>query len=94
MTETDESMRNAILIHPADNVATVLQDVEPQAEIGWGEERRLLACEPIPEGHKVALRDIARGEVVRKYGHPIGSADRDIAAGEHVHTHNLARQEG
>ena len=40
-------------------------------------------------GHKYAVRDIARGESVVKYGFPIGEAARAIKAGEHVHTHNL-----
>jgi hypothetical protein len=37
----------------------------------------------------VAARDIAAGEKIIKYGVPIGSATRDIGAGEHVHTHNV-----
>ena len=86
-------MRNALVIDPADNVATLLGEAPPQGEICWDEGARLVASEHIPEGHKVALCDIAKGEIVRKYGHPIGTADRDIAAGEHVHTHNLARDE-
>ena len=45
--------------------------------------------EDIPMGHKVALRDIAAGERVIKYGFPIGVAAADIPAGAHVHTHNL-----
>jgi altronate hydrolase len=44
----------------------------------------------VPKGHKVALRDIAAGEAVHKFGFPIGRATADIATGEHVHTHNLA----
>ncbi len=40
-------------------------------------------------GHKVALKSIAAGEDVIKYGFPIGHATSDIKAGEHVHTHNL-----
>jgi altronate dehydratase len=43
----------------------------------------------IPLGHKVAARDISAGEKVVKYGAPIGSAITNIAAGEHVHLHNL-----
>ena len=42
------------------------------------------------DGHKYALRDIAEGENVIKYGMPIGHATCSIARGEHVHTHNLA----
>ena len=41
------------------------------------------------DGHKYARRDIAEGENVIKYGMPIGHATRAIAAGEHVHVHNL-----
>jgi hypothetical protein len=40
-------------------------------------------------GHKLAAHAIARGETVLKYGFPIGVASAPIAAGEHVHTHNL-----
>ncbi len=40
-------------------------------------------------GHKTALKDIAAGESVIKYGFPIGKASSNIKAGEHVHTHNL-----
>ena len=39
--------------------------------------------------HKFALRAIAQGEVVVKYGEAIGRATRAIDVGEHVHTHNL-----
>ncbi len=86
-------MRNALVIDAADNVATLLCEALPQADIHWDEGVGVVARERIPEGHKVARCDIAKGEIVRKYGHPIGTADRDIAAGEHVHTHNLARDE-
>src|SRR5690606_27251365 len=63
--------------------------------------RRALACgsrvesldlEPlddIPAGHKIARRAIAAGESVLKYGQVIGIASQDIAAGAHVHTHNV-----
>ena len=42
------------------------------------------------DGHKYAIRPIAEGEDVMKYGMPIGHATRAIAPGEHVHSHNLA----
>ncbi len=41
------------------------------------------------DGHKYAVRDIANGETIIKYGNPIGHATKDIKKGEHVHTHNL-----
>src|SRR3954471_13008951 len=43
----------------------------------------------VPRGHKVAVRDIAAGATVRKYGQAIGVATAPIAEGEHVHTDNL-----
>ena len=43
----------------------------------------------LEDGHKYALRDIKCGENIIKYGQPIGHATCDIAAGEHVHTHNV-----
>ena len=43
----------------------------------------------IKDGHKYAVRDIAKGESIIKYGMPIGHATEDIKKGEHVHTHNL-----
>ena len=43
----------------------------------------------VPAGHKIALRAIAKGEKVVKYGFPIGEATVDIAAGEWVHVHNV-----
>ena len=42
------------------------------------------------DGHKYAVRPIAEGEDVIKYGMPIGHATCAIAVGEHVHSHNLA----
>ncbi|GAA3790131.1 altronate dehydratase family protein [Sphaerisporangium flaviroseum] len=47
------------------------------------------AVDDIPEGHKVAVRAVAKDAAVRKYGEVIGIALRDIPPGAHVHTHNL-----
>jgi (2R)-sulfolactate sulfo-lyase subunit alpha len=43
----------------------------------------------IPIGHKVALKDIAKGDTIWKYGQDIGKAVADIAKGAHVHVHNV-----
>src|SRR5262249_16648294 len=40
----------------------------------------------VPAGHKIAARRIAAGEPVKKYDTVIGAAQRDIEAGEHVHS--------
>jgi altronate hydrolase len=44
----------------------------------------------IPPGHKMAVRDVAAGAAVRRYGQIIGFASKPITVGQHVHTHNLA----
>ncbi|MEK1872481.1 MAG: SAF domain-containing protein, partial [Rhizobium altiplani] len=50
----------------------------------------LVAVDQITRGHKIAIRDIAAGEEVRKFGQPIGVATIFIPQGSHVHLHNLA----
>jgi altronate hydrolase len=47
----------------------------------------------IPAGHKVALRDVAPGEMLLRYGQAIGRAKVPIQAGQHIHTHNLSFEE-
>jgi altronate hydrolase len=63
-----------------------LFQVDPRDDVAVA----LRDLEGVPKGHKVALRDIAAGEAVHKFGFPIGRATADIAAGQHVHIHNLA----
>jgi altronate hydrolase len=80
-----------IRVHPRDNVAVVAADVGAGdvVRVGDGEVQ---AVEAIPHGSKVALSPIACGGAVIRYGEEIGRATKDIAAGEYVHTHNLARE--
>jgi altronate hydrolase len=73
-----------IRLHPKDNVAVVGVETTKGASF---EGVRL--AETIPTGHKFALKPIGRGEAVRKYNQIIGFATRDIAPGDHVHTHNV-----
>lgn len=73
-------MDKLLKIHPFDNVAVAL------VELKKGEEGALA---DIPRGHKIALKNIAEGENIIKYGMPIGHALEDIAVGAHVHTHNV-----
>lgn len=71
-------------IHSSDNVAVALRAVEAGAVFDG-----VTAVEPIPAGHKLALRAIAVGEPVVKYGYPIGVASAAIEGGAHVHGHNV-----
>lgn len=79
---------NLIHIHPSDNVAVALAEVK-QGEAVELDGFTTAAAEDIQRGHKIALRDIAEGEKIVKYGYPIGHASRAIAAGEWVHVHNV-----
>ncbi len=76
---------NALLMDAKDNVATCVEDVAAGGEVFMlgegGETLGLKAMEAIPACHKIALRDIAEGEDVVKYGEVIGKATRPIAAG-------------
>jgi len=83
----------AIVISAADNVATALEPIETGQTIQAGEST-VIAAEPVPRGHKIALRAIHARDRVMKYGSPIGTASIDIAAGAHVHTHNVASARG
>jgi altronate hydrolase len=82
----------AIRVHLRDNVAVVAADVEAGDLVRLDDGSQLRAVGAIPRGSKVALGPIACGEAVIRYGEEIGRATADIAAGEYVHTHNLARE--
>ena len=87
------SAKNAvILLHPGDNVvvARVAISAEQSIEVG---SVNVIAKGFIPPGHKLALRPIAVGEPVYRYGNLIGFATQAIEPGEHVHEHNLGYQE-
>ncbi|HEX3139145.1 MAG TPA: UxaA family hydrolase, partial [Rhizobacter sp.] len=77
-----------ILLSDADNVAVARHEIPAGMALAAG-GADVASRGVIPSGHKVALRAIAPGEVVRKYGQVIGLATQAIAAGEHVHVHNL-----
>ncbi|MDD4646811.1 MAG: altronate dehydratase family protein [Sphaerochaeta sp.] len=77
-----------ITIHPDDVVAVAI------APLGKGEVVRVQGKDitlvmDIPSGHKFAIKDIAEGEPVIKYGAPIGQAKQHICQGEHVHASNI-----
>jgi len=75
---------NYLRLHPADDVVIARSQILGGAVIEGIPVRGL-----IPAGHKIALRAIGSGQPVRRYNQIIGFASRAIAAGEHVHTHNL-----
>ena len=83
---------DALVLHPDDDVAVALHDLDAGAAARVRRRDEVLQLRPaekIALGHKFALREIAAGETVRKYGAAIGAATRPIQAGAHVHVHNL-----
>lgn len=79
----------AVVLEPAAAVGRVLQVRDPRGGVN-----AVPLKDPIPYGHKVAIRPIAEGEHIIKYGEVIGGASRAIAPGEHVHVHNMESLRG
>jgi len=78
------SVSSFIRLDASDNVITATRNLEA------GESAEQVSTQQIiPRNHKFASRDIEKGEAIRKYAQIIGYACVDIAAGEHVHTHNV-----
>ena len=77
-----------IKIHPKDAVAVATQDAAKGTKVTVGGTEVVLR-QDIPFGHKVALRAIAAGEDVVKYGAVIGYATQPIQPGDWVHMHNM-----
>lgn len=80
-------MKPALRIHPADDVLIARRQLLGGERL---EDFGLAVQGLIPPGHKIALRALPKGSPVRRYNQVIGIATQDIAAGQHVHSHNLA----
>lgn len=83
------SARPFIRLHPEDNLAVAARSVPVGVSIGVDSSSDLRTAETIEMGHKVALRPIAQGQPIRKFGQTIGYARHDIPAGGWIHTHNV-----
>ena len=92
ITKVPSAENSAIHLHPTDNVAVARVPVPAGTDLVI-DGLPVRTLDAIPAGHKVALWDIAPGEVVERYGQVIGRAKEEIAAGRHIHTHNLAFEE-
>ena len=90
MLDNVVSTASLIRLHPDDNVAITRVPLDPGQRL---EEQAITLRDAVPRGHKVATRQIPRGEAVLKYGQIIGFTTTDIASGQHVHTHNMAMGE-
>lgn len=77
-------MKRFIIINQNDNVMVALESFEVGDEVN-----NIKIFEAVAEGHKIAIKDIKKGQAIMKYGYPIGTATTDIKMGEWVHTHNV-----
>ena len=77
-----------IHLHPSDNVAVARVHIPAGAKLEF-EGGLIQTSQPIAPGHKIALREVAAGETVYKYGEEIGRAGELFHPGTWVHTHNL-----
>lgn len=75
-------------IHENDNVAVAIETIPAGSEVSVSGET-ITARTEIPAGHKMALRDIAEGEQVIKYGCPIGNTKEAVKKGDWIHVHNV-----
>ena len=85
-------MKENIIMNPKDNVGICLREFSSGEKLDFQLDDRNLSVAfeyPIPMGHKVAIADIQKGEPIIKYGENIGKAILEIAAGQHVHLHNI-----
>lgn len=80
-------MKEFIKINECDNVIIALRDYKKDEVIDL-ESEKITLLEDINRGHKIAIKNINKGENVVKYGLPIGYALEDIKVGSWVHTHN------
>uniref|UniRef100_B0T1B9 D-galactarate dehydratase/altronate hydrolase-like protein n=1 Tax=Caulobacter sp. (strain K31) TaxID=366602 RepID=B0T1B9_CAUSK len=77
-----------ILLHPDDNVLVLSAPVRA-GQVLTIDGRTAVADADVGTGHKLARHDLAIGDKVLKYGAPIGSITASVAAGGHVHLHNM-----
>ena len=77
-----------IVMDRDDNCATAIVDIEKDEEIDYYGEK-LKIKQVVALGHKFALKEIKRGDSVKKYGQIIGVATEHINKGEWIHTHNI-----
>ena len=93
------SVNIALKVTDLDNVATIFAngitdgtEVEVRDKKGNAETVKVIG--DVPYGHKIAVKDIKKGELIMKYGEEIGIATKDMVKGEYVHVHNLDSMRG
>ena len=80
---------NILMIHPRDNVIVALTKLTAGEKVMAKGIDEFTVLDEVPTSHKIALRDIAAGEEIIKYGEIIAVSTQEIKKGQWVHTHNL-----
>ena len=83
---------NLVVLAPSDNVGVAVRDIEADEVARSIGGQEIVATEPIPLGHKVALQPIGAGATIVRFGVAVGIATTDIGAGSLVHVHNVRSQ--
>lgn len=87
---TKDALANVALhLNDHDEIAVTTRELASGTVIDAGEYGEVTATSDIPRSHKIALVAVTGGASIHKYGQSIGRALADIAAGDHVHSHNL-----
>jgi altronate dehydratase small subunit len=86
-------MNAALHMSSKDNVVTCLRPIH-KGETITIDDITVTATMDIPLFHKIAIADIPVGGLCYKYGEIIGDATQAIAAGDHVHVHNIESTRG
>lgn len=81
-------MSSLVHITDLDNVAVAIHAISRGEEIEM-DDARIIALEDIPQGHKIAIRDIQNGTDIIKYGFSIGHTIKNVPQGAWVHSHNM-----
>jgi altronate dehydratase len=81
-------MKRGLKFNPKDVVGVVIEDIRKGDSVKIGDEI-VIANEDIVMPHKIALKDIHKGDNIYKYGEIMGYATQDIKKGDHVHVHNV-----
>src|SRR5262245_336753 len=88
MTPIEETDIPFLILNEKDNVGVARVPIPAESELVKNGQK-ITTKENVQPGHKIALRPVASGERILKYGETIGRATRDIAPGDWVHTHNI-----
>lgn len=89
----------ALKVDEKDNVSTIFSNNSAAGSSVTVRDKKgntqvITLLSSVPYGHKIAIRDIKKGEHIIKYGESIGAATVDIPCGEYVHVHNMEALRG